>query len=167
MEYKFTENKMDLASSMFEDKFKRTREYQEWFIRYFMLTLELDFRVIDAFVSTGVLSHPVGIYNEYTYDKDSELLKRNGDMYNPHISYRVYLPNTVHHFQCYARSITGTEYRVPVRRIGKNGAYRNWDLNEYILKLKKLPENTKFTLIYMHANDVRSSYEILRDPRDV
>jgi hypothetical protein len=133
-----------------------------------MLTLELDSRVIDAFVSTGVLSHPVGIYNDIS--EDALAKSPFAKYFNPCISYRAYVPSIpgtpgISMFgRCYVAS-TSTEYYVSIQRYrgnhddhGTPGTDDNdvfkWELTAYITQMHKLPANTKFAYVRMSKADV-------------
>jgi hypothetical protein len=125
---------------MFEHEFEQIRECHEWFIRYFMLELGCDSRILDALVVAGMIKYPIGIYIDHLPMRSSPVHPRVATT----IIQRAYTPyRNAYNLGCVF--CFAPDCDVPdVYRVGWwRGVYVNQELTQYIIQTQELPANTQ------------------------
>jgi hypothetical protein len=129
-------------------KFNKFRNKQEWLIRYFIIALNCDFRVLDAFTGTGFFKVPIAVGKYITYEKDDKYttLEALNDGNEKRRSYMV--PFNIVDFPkgggiYFANTCDGNLWIQDKKR-------NLITVQEFVIQQMNLPLNTQFTFIWIN-----------------
>jgi hypothetical protein len=125
------------------------RNDQEWQIRYFMLALECDFRILDALCCTGFHKIPIGVGKYITYT-DTEQFTTLEALNDENEKIRAYLvPFSITSKIEFAHVYDGNLWVDEVTNNGTNRVH----IDEYTRRVKNLPFYTQFVFVWIPRLD--------------